>query len=92
MEQFNRREHSGQSSNEAGRTDRKTGGQKNGIPVYFSVPHFSVSRSSVGVPRSLRSITTVAVQYKEHTEEQAAGQLVVLTWRAKTITFPSSPL
>jgi hypothetical protein len=37
-----------QSRNEAGKTDRKIGGQKNGIPVYLSVSHVSVSRSHAG--------------------------------------------
>jgi hypothetical protein len=46
------------SRNEAGKTDRKIDGQKNGIPVYLSVPYSSVSR----FPRSLRAISTIAVQ------------------------------
>jgi hypothetical protein len=51
-----------QSRNEAGTTDRKIAGQKNGMPVYLYVPHFSVSRYSIGFPRSLRVISTIAVQ------------------------------
>jgi hypothetical protein len=51
-----------QSRNEAGTTDRKIAGQKNGMPVYLYVPHFSVSRYSIGFPRSLRAISTIAVQ------------------------------
>jgi hypothetical protein len=46
------------SRNEGGKTDRKIEGQKNGIPVYLSVPYFSVSRFT----RSLRTISTIAVQ------------------------------
>jgi hypothetical protein len=41
--------------NEAGTTDRKIAGQKNGMPAYLYVPHFSVSRSSIRFPRSLRA-------------------------------------
>jgi hypothetical protein len=36
-----------QSCNEAGKTDRKIRGQKNGMPVYLFVPHLSVSKWSV---------------------------------------------
>ena len=61
-----------QSRNEAGTTDRKIAGQKNGMPVYLYAPHFSVSRYSIGFPRSLRAISTIAVQRK--TDRIMAGQ------------------
>jgi hypothetical protein len=38
------------------------------MPVYLYVPHFSVSRSSIGFPRSLRAIATMAVQEKAEFE------------------------
>jgi hypothetical protein len=55
-----------QSRNDAGTTDRKIAGQKNGMPVYLCVPHLSVSRSAIRFPRSLRAILTIAVQIAAH--------------------------
>jgi hypothetical protein len=56
------------SRNEAGQTDRKIAGQKNGVPVYLYVRHFSVSSSSIRFPRSLRAISTIAVQRIQKTQ------------------------
>jgi hypothetical protein len=69
-----------QSRNEAGTTDRKIAGQKNGMPVYLSVPYFSVSRSSIRFPRSLRTISTIAVQ-----RGQCRNRTARSVWSARSL-------
>ena len=69
-----------QSRNEAGTTDRKIAGQKNGMPAYLSVPYFSVSRSSIRFPRSLRTISTIAVQ-----RGQCRNRTARSVWSARSL-------
>ena len=58
-----------------------------GVPAGWTAPHGTRQRRLSQMEQFNRR-----QHYKEHTEERAAGQLVVLTWRAKTITFLSPPL